>query len=301
MDHVRALNVFNAVAASASFSGAARALRMSPPSVTRIVGELEEHLGTPLFNRTTRQVALTETGVIYLEYARRIIEDLQTADDLARGDNVKPTGTLRLTASAMFGRLHVVPIIAEYVERYPDVRVEAVFVDRVVNIIEEGIDIAVRIGQLPDSSLKARKVNSIHQVVCGSPGYFEQHGIPKHPKDLSQHNIIGIGFRGESYKWDFDKGISAKVSPRISFSTIAPCLEAAKSGWGIARFLSYQIGKEVASKELQTVLSTYSTATRPIHLVHAEGRLRSAKVKTFVEMAAARLKSNEAISSNNNS
>lgn len=290
MDQKRALEVFCAVADEGGLAGAARALSISPPTVTRIVNELETYLGAPLLHRTTRSITLTQTGAAYLADARRILEDLATADEAARGDTVKPTGALRITASVLFGQHYIAPIVREFVDLYPDVWVEGVFVDRIVNIIDEGIDISVRIGPLADSTFRAVRVGAVRHVVCGCPSYFREHGAPKKPSDLANHKIIDFDGIGKPGVWTFDSGVSVKFKPRMQFSTIAPCIHLAKSGWGLTRVLSYQIGPELGAGGLQTVLNEFSTEEWPIHLVHPEGRQRSAKVKCFLELAAERLR-----------
>ncbi len=292
MDHIRALKVFCAVVDANSLAGAARMLSMSAPSVTRVINELEAHLATPLLKRTTRSVTLTDVGATYLPNARRILEEVQAADDIARGARIKPTGTLRITASILFGQYYIAPIIRDYIDRFPDVKVEGVFVDRLVSIIDEGFDIAVRIGPLKDSSLKAIRVGSVHHATCGHADYFEKNGIPQHPRDLINHNIIHFDGLGYKRSWKFDDGLMVNHNSRLGFSTIAPCISTAKSGWGLTRVLSYQVGPELNSGELQTVLESYSQQEWPVHLVHTESRLQSAKVRSFLDIATEHLRKN---------
>lgn len=289
MDQLRALEAFVAVADTGTFSGAARSLALSPPSITRLVGDLEAHVGTTLLHRTTRAVTLTEAGDAYLLDARKILAAVQSADDAARGAHERPQGTLRITASVLFGQHYVLPIIEEYLRTYPDVSVDALFVDRVVNIIDEGIDIAVRIGPLAESALIAAKVGQVRWTVCGSSNYLEPRGIPQRPSELTEHDIIGYGAQS-LHKWRFQGGESVAVTPRLSLSTVSGTIEAAKRGMGLTRVLSYQIGPELGSGGLQTVLADYETDPVPIHLVHAEGPLGSAKVRTFKDLVAKRLR-----------
>lgn len=289
MDQLRALKTFVAVAEVGTLSGAARVLAISPPSVTRLVGDLEAHLGTRLFLRSTRAVTLTEAGQAYLRDAQTVLAAVQSADDAARGAHERPQGTLRITAPVLFGQHYVLPIIKDYLELHPQVAVEALFLDRMVNIIDEGVDIAIRIGELADSSLIAAKVGHVTWSVCGSPGYIKKRGTPQQPSDLKDHAIIGHGAHGPK-RWSFrnDEGIT--VMPKLSLSTVSGTIEAAKRDMGLTRVLSYQIGPELGSGGLQTVLSDAVNDPIPIHLMHAEGPLGSAKVRTFKEFAIAKLR-----------
>ncbi|MEL6707228.1 MAG: LysR family transcriptional regulator [Pseudomonadota bacterium] len=295
MDQLRALKAFIAVADVGTLTGAARSLSLSPPSITRLVGDLEAHVGTELFHRTTRSVTLTEAGATYLIDARNIVAAMQAADDAARGAHERPQGTLRVTASVLFGQHYVLPIINEYLDAYSDVSVDALFVDRVVNIIDEGIDIAVRIGPLADSALIAAKVGQVRWTICASAEYLERQGVPQSPDDLKDHAIIGYGAQS-SRKWRFKNDQDVSVAPRLILSTVSGTIEAAKRGMGLTRVLSYQIGPELGSGGLQTVLADYETAPVPIHLVHAEGPLGSAKVRTFKDLAAKRLRADPFLS-----
>ena len=291
MDHLKALEVFSAVAREGSLVGASRKLRISPPSVTRIMNELEEHLGTPLLIRSTRAINLTETGSAYLASAERILDDVRAADDAAQGGALNPRGTLRLTASVLFGRYYVAPIISEYLQLYPDVRVEAAFLDRNVSLIDEGFDLAVRIGKLADSSLRAIRVGAVRLAVCGSPAYFERRGIPSRPEQLAEHDIIHFdGAAFSSTSWGFDDGIEVPIRPRISLTNVASCIEMAAAGHGLVRVLTYQIGPAAQAGEVQTVLDEFSTGEWPIHLVYAEQHGQSAKLRAFLDLAKERLR-----------
>ncbi|MEM7703317.1 MAG: LysR family transcriptional regulator [Pseudomonadota bacterium] len=291
MDQLRALRAFVAVADAGTLSGAARSLSLSPPSITRLVGDLEAHVGTDLFHRTTRSVTLTEAGAAYLIDARKILAALQAADDAARGANERPQGTLRLTASVLFGQHYILPIVADFLERYPEVSVDALFVDRVVNIVDEGIDLAVRIGHLPDSALIASRVGRVRWVVCASPDYLEKNGAPRFPQELVDHEIVGFGPRRRE-SWSFRDGETVALKPRLSLSTVSGTIDAAKRGLGLTRVLSYQIGQELGDSGLQTVLTDWEEEPVPIHLVHAEGPLGSAKVRAFKSFAGEALRSN---------
>lgn len=292
MDKLRAIQCFIAVAEASSFSEAARKLNVSAPSITRLVNELEDELGVLLLHRTTRSVSLTEVGARYLEDARSIVGDLESADDAAKGAHGTPRGTLRITASTMFGALHVAPIITAYLNHYPDVEVDAVFLDRVVNIVEEDIDVAIRIGKLQDSSLIATRVGRVQLQVCGSPLYFERHGRPQNPGELLQHRTVGFALGNMQAGWRFRNDETIKPHHRVQFNSIPAALNAARSGWGLVRALSYQIGADLQTGALETVLSDYAPSELPVHVIHRQGRRASAKVRAFVDLAVEALRSN---------
>lgn len=297
MDKLRAIETFVAVAETGGFAAAARQLEISAPSVTRIVSDLETDLGVMLLRRTTRQVTLTDIGRRYYEDAAVLLADLQIAEDTAKGAHVVPTGMLRVTAPVMFGQHYITPIISEYLSGYPDVRVDAVFVDRVVNIIEEGIDISIRIGQLKDSSLIASSVGSVQLLVCGSPDYFLKHREPQTPNELSEHETIGLVLGNFQADWKFADGEAVKLNHRVNYNSIPAAIAAARSGWGLVRVLSYQVAKELESGELVTVLHQYTPPPSPIHIVHGHGRRESAKVRTFFDLAVNTLRADPAMKS----
>ena len=286
--------MFVTVADCGSLAGAARKLALSPPTVTRIVNELERHIGAALLHRSTRVVALTETGATYLADARRILDDVRAADAAAQGARMEPRGTLRLTASVLFGQNYIAPIVGELLDRHPEMSVDAVFLDRTVNVIEEGFDVAVRIGPLPDSSLRAIRVGAVRHVVCASPAYLARHGKPRHPRDLAEHRLIA--FEGRKTSWRFDDGVTVRIAPRMTFNTIAPGLAMARAGWGLTRALSYQVGPDIAGGRLVTVLDAFSTTEWPVHLLHAEPHGPSAKLRAFLDLAVERLRALPALS-----
>lgn len=293
MDKLRALQTFAAVAESRSFASAARYLNVSAPSITRIVGDLEADLGVKLLHRTTRSVTLTDIGARYLEDAKTLLADMQCADDAARGAHGTPSGTLRVTASTMFGMLYVSPIITQFLDQHEGVSVDAMFLDRVVNIIDEGIDVAVRIGELQDSSLMASRVGSVQLQVCGSPEYFRENGIPQEPADISNHRTIGLSLGNFQGGWAFADGVVVKPQHRLHFNTIPAALEAARSGWGLVRVLSYQIGPDLEAGHLQTVLHDFAPPSIPIHVIHGHGRRAAAKVRSFVDLSVETLRANK--------
>ncbi|QWW72564.1 LysR family transcriptional regulator [Rhizobium sp. WYJ-E13] len=294
MDRWQAMKVFVKVAEAESFADAGRQLHMSPPAVTRIVSALEETIGTRLLTRTTRSVKLTEAGARYVSDCQRLLGELAEAEAAAAGAYAKPTGTLTVTASVMFGTAFILPIITEYLDNYPGVVARGLFVDRVVNIVDEGVDVAIRIGHLPDSGFTAIRVGQVKRVICGAPAYFEEFGVPTAPADLSRHRIVATTSAWTSLEWRFGSGqkSSISVNPRLSTSTNEAAISAAENGWGLTRVLSYQIAPQLETGLLQTVLSDHEEEPLPIHVVHTDGRHASAKVRSFIDFAVARLRSN---------
>ncbi|GAB5480654.1 MAG: LysR family transcriptional regulator [Parasphingorhabdus sp.] len=292
MDRIQALEVFVAVAEAQSFAGGARKTGLSAPSVTRGINSLEGQLGARLFTRTTRRVRLTDVGQAYLEDARQILEQLQAANDAAAGAATNPVGQLRLTCSHEFGRIYVMPVLTEFLDLYPDVSVDVVMVDRIVNLVEEGFDIAVRIGHLPSSDLSAVKVGRVRRVVCGSPDYFAGNGMPLSPEDLKRHRTVAISPVSPSPEWRFGYAMDqvVRVDSRLAVSSVAAGIEVARKGWGLTRVLSYQIGPDLERGTMQTVLEDFEPEPLPIHLVHVEGRRAAAKVRAFIDLASKRLR-----------
>lgn len=293
MDRFHLLTVFVAVAEEQSFAAAARKLGMSPPAVTRAVASLEERLAVKLLSRTTRFVRATDAGRRYLEDARRILAELDQADEAAGGINAEPRGHLAVTAPVQFGRLFVLPVVVEYLRRYSSVQVSAIFLDRIVNLLEEGMDVGVRIGALPDSSLQAVQVAKVRRVLCASPNYLSERGQPRVPADLAGHDIISALGISPTTDWKFGEGReqqTQRIRPRLMVTTNDSAIDAALRGFGITRLLSYQIAPYLASGQLQIVLSEFEPAKVPIHVLHREGRYASAKVRSFVDLIVAELR-----------
>lgn len=293
MDKLHLMTVFVAVAEEESFAGGARRLGMSPPAVTRAISTLEERLGVKLLNRTTRFVRATDAGQRYLDDARRIIAEVDEADEAAAGINAEPRGHLAVTAPVVFGKLFVLPGIVDFLQRYPAVEVSAVFLDRVVNLLEEGFDVGVRIGELPDSSMKALRVGEIRRVVCASPAYLKKNGTPQCPDQLTGHILIAATPVSPNIEWKFGRGsasISIRVKPRLTVTSNDAAIAAALQGFGITRLMSYQVAALVATGELKVILSDFEPAPMPIHVVHREGRYATGKVRSFVDLIAARLR-----------
>lgn len=293
MDRFHAIHVFTRVADLGGFAVAARSLNMSPPAVTRMVSLLEDHLGARLFVRTTRSVMLTESGRRFLDDAKRILQDLEHAERAAVGSYVEPKGLLNITASVMFGQMYITPLLAEFLTQFPNIHARTLFVDRVVNLIDEGVDVGIRIGELSDSSLMAVRCGSVRQVVVASPEYLDKAGEPTTPEDLARHDVINASALTPSRQWLFQqdgKTQVQRVPPRVDMNTNDAAIELALRGQGIARLLSYQVAAYVAEGRLKPVLSPFETPPMPIHLVHHEGRMVSAKVRAFVDFAASRLR-----------
>jgi DNA-binding transcriptional LysR family regulator len=292
MDRWQAMKVFVKVAEAESFADAGRQLHISPPAVTRIVSALEETIGTRLLIRTTRSVKLTEAGARYVTDCQRLLVELAETEAVAAGVDARPRGSLTVTASAMFGTAFILPIMTDYLDSYPEVSARGLFVDRVVNMIEEGIDVAVRVGDLPASGFTATRVGSVKRVICGAPKYFETFGVPIVPADLDNHRIVAATGSWSALQWGFDgaETTSIVVNPRLTTSTNEAAISAAERGWGLTRVLAYKIAAQLETGKLQTVLSEYEEAPLPIHVIHPNARQTSAKVRSFIEFAVEKLR-----------
>jgi len=302
MDQLHLMKVFVAVAEEEGFSSAARKLKMSPPAVTRAIVSLEDSLGVKLLNRTTRYVRATEAGLRYLEDSKRIFALVQAADEAAAGINAKPQGHLAITAPVLFGQMFVMPGVVDYLERYPKTEVDAIFLDRVVNLIEEGLDVGIRIGELPDSSMRALRVGQVRLIMAAAPSYLKKFGIPQTPQDITNHTIIASNAVSTSNEWRFEcpegtqSGVSSiRIKPRLNVTTNDAAIKACVQGFGITRLLSYQVADYLESGELKIVLENYEPAPRPVHIVHREGRLASTKVRAFIDLMAERLRKDKAL------
>jgi DNA-binding transcriptional LysR family regulator len=259
---------------------------------------LEDHLGARLFIRTTRSVRLTDVGKRFLEDGRRILLELEEAEQAAVGSHAEPRGELNITASALLGRMFVTPILGEFLNSYPKVNARTMYVDRVVNLIDEGLDVGIRIGDLPDSSLIAVNCGSVRQVVFGAPKYIEKHGLPQHPEDLENHTLIQSLAVTPSREWGFQINgtrSAVQIKPRVQMNTNDAAIEMALGGWGLSRAISYQISPFVEAGRLRTVLDEFELPPIPIHVVHQEGRMVSGKVRAFVDFMVERLRADEHI------
>ncbi len=296
MDRFRELSTFVAVAETGAFNAAARQLGMSPPAATRLVTALETRLEARLFTRTTRRVALTETGARLLEDARRILAELEEAETAAGGATLLPRGHLRLTAPVIFGQRILAPILRDYLDAFPAVTAAALFVDRNVNLLDEGLDVALRIGPLPDSTLSARRVGSVRRVLVAAPAYLERQGAPASPDGLKQHRVIFPSSVSDVPSWSFLAGgrqRSVRLSPALTVNSLEAAIEAARAGWGVTRVLSYQVADALGTGDLVELLGAFEDRALPVHLLHAEGRRPEAKIRSFVDFAAERLRAQE--------
>lgn len=298
LDRLHLITVFVAVVDTSGFAGAARKLNISPPAVTRAINELERHLGVRLLSRSTRVVRVTEDGARYCDDCRRILAELAEADDSVSGKHGSPHGRLTLTAPALFGAKFVTPIVTEYLTRYPQVSASCWFLDRVVNMMDEGVDVAVRIGELPDSSMQAVSVGRVRRVICAAPIYLEKHGIPQTPDALSAHCIVSASAVTPTAEWRLMENGEpriVKLQARMITTTNDSAVAAAVSGFGLTRLLSYQVADQLRDGQLKTILTEFEPAPLPVHLVHREGRHASQKARAFLDLALERLRANPAL------
>lgn len=293
MDRFHLMTVFVAVVDAHGFAGAARKLSISPPAVTRAINELESHLGLRLLTRTTRSVRVTESGERYVQDCRRILSELAEADESVSGLHGAPRGRLTLTAPVLFGGIHVTPIVTEYLKRYPDVSASCLFLDRVVSLIDEGVDVAIRIGELPDSTMQAIRVGQVRRVICASPRYLESNSALRIPDDLHQHVIVSASSVTPNPEWRLlVKGevCLVRLQARMTTTTNDSAVAAVLGGFGITQLLSYQVAAHLREGHLKTVLSEFELPPLPVHVVHREGRQASQRVRAFIDFAIERLR-----------
>jgi DNA-binding transcriptional LysR family regulator len=288
MDRIEDIEVFAEVAGQGSFTAAARRLNRSATAVTRAVAALEARLGVRLLNRTTRAVSLTDAGERFLVGARRVLADLAEIEQAAAGLGAAPRGELAVTAPILFGRLHVLPIVTEFLERFPDVTVRLMLLDRPVDMVEEGIDAAVRIGALADSSAIATRLGHLHRVMVAAPDYLERRGIPERPDDIAAHDVIVFGGIG-GQQWAF-AGKQVRVVPRLTVTTAEAAIDAATSGIGITRVFSYQAVDALTRGTVARILAAHEGDEIPVHLLYPGGAHRPPKLRAFIDYAAPRLR-----------
>lgn len=297
MNRLESMSVFVAVVEAGSLSAAARQLDMPLATVSRKVAELEAHLKSRLLHRTTRQLSLTDVGASYLTACRRILEEIGEAERAATGEYAQPKGELVVTAPIVFGRLHIVPVVAEFLAQYPEISVNLMLTDRVVHLMEEQCDVAVRIGELPDSSLKAVPVGTVRRVVCASPRYLKTHGEPARPQDLADHSCITFDVLASVGAWVFGSGKLEQTVPvhsRLSVNTAEAAIAAATLGVGMIRVLSYQVADALQKGDLQVLLQPYESTALPINLVHKGQAPLPLKVRAFLDFVTPRLRAREA-------
>ena len=292
MDRLAAINVFVAIAEAGSLSAAGRRLGMPLSTVSRYLAALEDQVGVRLITRTTRELALTEPGRHYLQSCRRIVAELEAAELRLAGEHQEPQGELAVTAPVVFGRLHVQPVVVEFLRMFPRVTARLLLVDRTVDLIEEGLDVSVRIGALPDSSLIAARVGSIRHITCASPAYLASRGRPSSPQELRNHDCISFTALSPVERWSFAGAKPQRVNlhPRLTVNTAEAAIDAAVAGLGITRVLSYQAARPVADGSLRLILENFEPEEMPVNILHREDRLPQAKVESFIAFAVPRLR-----------
>lgn len=292
MDRLEAMAILLAVVDAGSLSAAARRLGTPLPTVSRKLAELEAHLHTRLLNRTTRQLSLTEAGAAYVAACRRILDEVGEAERIATGEYATPKGDLTVTAPIVFGRLHIVPVVAEFLAQFPEVRIKLLLTDRVVHMMEEQVDVALRIGELPDSTLMASRVGTVRTVVCGSPAYLAKRGVPATPQELATHDCISFDVLESRRAWVFGDGkstLSVPVISRFGVNTAEAAIAAASLGVGLVRVLSYQVADAVGEGTLEVVLRDFESPPLPVNLVHKGQTPLPRKLRAFLDFAAPRL------------
>ncbi|MBW4975056.1 LysR family transcriptional regulator [Roseovarius mucosus] len=294
MNRLHEIEVFIAVAEAGSFAGAARRLHLSPPAVTRAIAALEDRLGARVFQRTTRSLTITDVGERFLGAARRVLGDLDTAEREAMGETTAPQGHLTVTASVTFGRSALGPMVGSFLVAHPRVSVSVLLLDRVVNLVEEGVDLAIRIGELPESRLIAKRLGTVHRILVASPEYLAQHGTPAAPADLRHHAVIAFTGLMPNREWRHRSGqrsASVALAPRLEINDAVAAIDAAILGQGITPTLSYMVAGHIRAGRLVPVLQTHTLPPQPVNLVYPEARLMAPKLRAFLDFAGPRLKS----------
>ncbi len=293
MDRFDAMATLIAAVDSGSLSAASRALGMPLATVSRKVSDLEAHLRTQLVLRTSRRLALTEAGQAYVAASRRILEQIEEAERAATGEYRAPRGHLTLSAPIMFGRLHVAPVVLDFLAAYPEIDVRLALADHLVDLVEDHVDAAVRIGALPDSAMVAMRLGAVRPVVCASPAYLAAHGTPASPDDLRHHACIMFEGRYASNVWRFAQGgreVNVPMQPRFAVNTADAAIAACIAGTGITRVLSYQVAAAVAAGQVRLILGAFAPPSLPVHLLHAGQALLPLKLRAFLDFAAPRLR-----------
>jgi DNA-binding transcriptional LysR family regulator len=295
MDRLEAMSVLIAAVEAGSLSAASRRLGSPLPTVSRKISELEARLNTRLLIRSTRRLTLTDSGTAYVAACKRILDQVGDAERAASGEYEAPKGELVVTAPVVFGRLHVLPLLNAFLKEFPDVNVRLVLSDRIAHLFDDHIDLAVRIGALPDSSLVATRAGVVRRVVCGSPDYFAGHGVPKRLEDLSSLAAITFDIVESTRSWDFaEPGSRAlrtvPIRPRMSVNTAESAIDAAIAGVGVTRVLSYQVARAVEAGTLQCVLRKFEPEPVPVNLIHGGQGLLPLKVRRFLDFVIPRLR-----------
>jgi DNA-binding transcriptional LysR family regulator len=296
VDHLAAIGTFVRIAETGSLSAAARATGRSLPAVSRSLAQLERHLGVRLLHRTTRRAHLTEAGQLYLERCKRLLAELDQANASVSDLQRSLAGPITITAPILFGQMHVAPVVTEFLAAHTGVSVNLILTDRFENIVEEGIDLAVRIGSLPDSGLVARRLATVRRVTCASPRYLKLHGSPKTPSDLAHHNCLQFSALSPTQYWEFHiagKTRQFRVHGTLSCNYGTAMIDAARSGLGIVMVLSYQVQEPVGRGELKILLERFEPPALPVHVVFPSGRMQPARVRAFGDLLAERLANKE--------
>jgi DNA-binding transcriptional LysR family regulator len=299
MDRLEAMSLLVAAVQTGSLSAAGRKLGAPLPTVSRKISELEAHLGTRLLTRSTRSLSLTDAGEAYVAACRRILEQVGDAERAAAGEYRTPKGDLVVTAPLVFGRLHVLPVVTDFLAAFPDIDVRLSLSDRNVHLIDDHIDLAVRIGSLADSALIATNVGSERRITCGSPAFFARHGIPKSPGDLSGLPVISFDAFAPATNWTFavpgaKTELTIPIHARLSVNTAEAAVDAAVAGIGVTRVLFYQAARAIAAGTLHPVLAEFEAAPAPVNLVHAGQGLLPQKTRAFLDFAAPRIRARHA-------
>lgn len=295
MDRLEAMSILIAAVETGSLSAASRKLGAPLPTVSRKISELEARLNTRLLIRSTRKLALTDAGVAYVAACKRILEQVEDAERAVSGEYITPKGALIVTAPIGFGRLHIQPLLNEFLAIFPQVNVRLVLSDRNAHLFDEHIDLAVRIGALPDSSMVATRVGVVRRVVCGSPAYFAGHGIPKTPTELSSHAVVNFDILESATVWNFvEPGSKAllpvPIRPRQSVNLAQAAINAAVASVGVTRVFSYQVAQDVEDRKLQIVLAAFEPEPVPVNLIHVGQGLLPLKVRSFLDFVVPRLR-----------
>jgi DNA-binding transcriptional LysR family regulator len=301
MDRLEAMSLLVTVAEAGSLSAAGRKLGAPLPTVSRKISDLEAHLGARLLTRSTRRLALTDAGAAYVAAAKRILNEVTEAERAASGEHAAPRGDLVITAPVVFGRLHVLPVIAEFLAQWPEIDVRLVLSDRNLHLIDDRVDIAVRIGALADSALVSTRVGAVRRVVCGSPAYFATHGVPKRPEDLAALTAVTFEPLSSPERWVFPERKSKRehavqVRSRLTVNTAEAAIDGAAAGLGVTRVLSYQVAQPVLDGKIEIVLAEYEPAPAPVSIVHGQQGLTPLKVRMALDFAAPRLRARLAAS-----
>lgn len=289
MDKLQAMNVFTKIAEKGSLTAAANSLGKSLPAVVRILSALEEELQIRLLNRTTRRIALTQEGQVYLERSRKILAEIEETERLLSNQQVEPTGAISVTAPVRFGEMHIAPAVNRFLQEYPRMQVNLLLLDRIVNMLDEGIDVAVRIAALHDSSLVAKPISEVRQVCCVRPDLLEKYHEPRQPQDLAELPCVRFTGISASSIWHFahaGKKLSVKVHGGLSCNHVAAAVQACMAGLGFGQFYSYQVMPYVRQGKLKLVLSDYEDVAQPVSLVYQHRQLLSSKIRLFVDWLA---------------